>query len=267
MVGRSGLLDVRRDFDRDCEAIMIMDFCALSSKPIEVDSPPTSTAAIDVRPVEDEVEEIVRQHPPISSSSASRFRARSLRDPVVRRRVRVNKGGKTYQMFELSTIESRRSVDGSESSSSAVTVVTSATSSCTDPWSSSISNGGWVEDEEEDDWDHEGEAQRGDDDMMLVPKLEPMDDIDMADLSDVKEGIIPETPETSSSTSTPAQVKRPRGRPRKHPKPSPEALAKVAKGRSKTGCITCRRRKKKCDETKPGCEFTWGMVKASTNNY
>ncbi|PMD42765.1 hypothetical protein L207DRAFT_424534 [Hyaloscypha variabilis F] len=150
-------------------------------------------------------------------------------------------------------MESRRSVDGSESSSSAVTVVTSATSSCTDPWSSSISNGGWVEEEEEDDWDHECEAQRGDDDMMLVPKLEPMDDIDMADLSDVKEGIIPETPETSSSTSTPAQVKRPRGRPRKHPKPSPEALAKVAKGRSKTGCITCRRRKKKCDETKPGC--------------
>ena len=239
-----------------CEAIMIMDFCALSSKPIEVDSSPLSTTAADVLPVEDEVEEIVRQHPSIIPPlSASRFRARSLREPV-RRRIHVGKAGKTYQMFEISTMESRRSVDGSESSSSAVTVVTSATSSCTDPWSSSISNGGWVEEEEEDDWDHEDEGQRGDDDeMMLVPKLEPLDDIDMADLSDVKEGIIPETPETSSSTSTPAQVKRPRGRPRKHPKPSPEALAKVAKGRSKTGCITCRRRKKKCDETKPGCEF------------
>jgi hypothetical protein len=99
----------------------------------------------------------------------------------------------------------------------------------------------------------------------LVPKLEPVDDIDMADLSDVKESIVPETPETSSSISTPAQVKRPRGRPRKHPKPSPEALAKVAKGRSKTGCITCRRRKKKCDETKPGCKFTWCMVKVIPN--
>ncbi|KAI9841666.1 MAG: hypothetical protein M1837_000460 [Sclerophora amabilis] len=56
----------------------------------------------------------------------------------------------------------------------------------------------------------------------------------------------------SSSSSVPPP-KRPRGRPRKHPIPSPDAQAKVAKGRSKTGCITCRRRKKKCDETKPQC--------------
>ncbi|KAI9811786.1 MAG: hypothetical protein M1826_003097 [Phylliscum demangeonii] len=47
--------------------------------------------------------------------------------------------------------------------------------------------------------------------------------------------------------------KRPRGRPRKHPLPSPDEHGKNAKGRSKTGCITCRRRKKKCDETKPHC--------------
>lgn len=48
--------------------------------------------------------------------------------------------------------------------------------------------------------------------------------------------------------------KRPRGRPRKHPvvQPLPNA-AKSTKGRSKTGCITCRKRKKKCDETKPKC--------------
>jgi hypothetical protein len=158
-------------------------------------------------------------------------------------------------MFEISTIDARRSMDGSDaSSSSAVTMVTSATSSCTDPWSSS---GGWVEEEEDEvdfDWDHEEQKQKDDDDddnMLRVPKLEPVDDIDMADLSDVKESIIPEAP---SSICTPAQVKRPRGRPRKHPKPSPESLAKVAKGRSKTGCITCRRRKKKCDETKPGCK-------------
>ena len=48
--------------------------------------------------------------------------------------------------------------------------------------------------------------------------------------------------------------KRPRGRPRKHPLQTLE-VAKVQKGRSKTGCITCRRRKKKCDETKPVCEW------------
>ena len=239
--------------------IMIMDFCALSSKPIEVDNSHLLTTApdglpVEEVPVEEEVEEIVRQHPPLPPLSASRLRARSLRTPV-RRRIRVHKAGKIYQMFEISTMASRSMDGGSEaSSSSAVTMVTSATSSCTDPWSSS--GGGWVEEEEDEadfDWDQEDEAPRDDDDdMMLVPKLEPVDDIDMADLSDVKESVVPETPETSSST--PAQVKRPRGRPRKHPKPSPEALAKVAKGRSKTGCITCRRRKKKCDETKPGCK-------------
>jgi hypothetical protein len=216
-------------------------------KPLEVDesgSPPADGG------LEGDVEEIVR-HLPIIPSSASRFRARALRAPV-RRRIRIDEGGKTYQMFQISTMEARRSIDGSdESSSSAVTMVTSATSSCTDPWSSS---GGWVEEEENEadfDWDHEDETQRSNDDMMLVPKLEPIDDIDMADLSDMKESLIPETP---SSVSTPPQVKRPRGRPRKHPKPSPESLAKVTKGRSKTGCITCRRRKKKCDETKPGCK-------------
>lgn len=48
--------------------------------------------------------------------------------------------------------------------------------------------------------------------------------------------------------------KRPRGRPRKHP-PKPLIIndGKANKGRSKTGCITCRRRKKKCDEAKPEC--------------
>ncbi|KAK6498125.1 hypothetical protein TWF506_004365 [Arthrobotrys conoides] len=48
-------------------------------------------------------------------------------------------------------------------------------------------------------------------------------------------------------------VKRPRGRPRKNPPNPPEPKSKVAKGRSKTGCLTCRKRKKKCDEGKPEC--------------
>lgn len=47
--------------------------------------------------------------------------------------------------------------------------------------------------------------------------------------------------------------RRPRGRPRKHPKPEQIVLIKKPMGRSKTGCITCRRRKKKCDERKPTC--------------
>lgn len=53
---------------------------------------------------------------------------------------------------------------------------------------------------------------------------------------------------------SPLTAKRPRGRPRKHPIPC-ESENKIAKGRSKTGCITCRKRKKKCDETKPRCKL------------
>ncbi|MCJ1378049.1 hypothetical protein MMC17_001145 [Xylographa soralifera] len=48
-------------------------------------------------------------------------------------------------------------------------------------------------------------------------------------------------------------LKKKRGRPKK-PQPSQSATqVKVTKGRSKTGCLTCRRRKKKCDEAKPSC--------------
>ena len=55
---------------------------------------------------------------------------------------------------------------------------------------------------------------------------------------------------------SPATVKRPRGRPRKHPVLL-EPANKITKGRSKTGCITCRKRKKKCDEAKPRCKFSF----------
>jgi hypothetical protein len=58
-------------------------------------------------------------------------------------------------------------------------------------------------------------------------------------------------PSTTTSTAAPVNVPRKRGRPRKHPLPVPGGQIKITKGRSKTGCITCRRRKKKCDETKP----------------
>ena len=58
----------------------------------------------------------------------------------------------------------------------------------------------------------------------------------------------------SMEVRSPMTVKRPRGRPRKHPV-VPEPTNKITKGRSKTGCITCRKRKKKCDETKPRCKF------------
>ncbi|KAK6330432.1 hypothetical protein TWF696_003528 [Orbilia brochopaga] len=61
--------------------------------------------------------------------------------------------------------------------------------------------------------------------------------------------------EDASSSSAPigqVQVKRPRGRPRKNPPNPPESKTKT-RNRSKTGCLTCRKRKKKCDEGKPDC--------------
>ncbi|EAU34928.1 hypothetical protein ATEG_04481 [Aspergillus terreus NIH2624] len=90
----------------------------------------------------------------------------------------------------------------------------------------------------------------------VTPKVEEVDDAE--DLQSIKPlGV--ETPMASAdsaqrdATAAPVNVPRKRGRPRKHPLPVPGGQAKITKGRSKTGCITCRRRKKKCDETKPAC--------------
>jgi len=127
------------------------------------------------------------------------------------------------------------------SSSLATTVLTSAVSSFgTDTWATS----GFIEDDDlKGDRIHDGK--------LLEPKPEPVEHT----------GIPPEVnevPATLTLVSLPIPAKRPRGRPRKHPLPDPNTLSKAAKGRSKTGCITCRRRKKKCDETKPACQF-WSL--------
>lgn len=82
----------------------------------------------------------------------------------------------------------------------------------------------------------------------IVPKLEEAE----VDLADVKE----ETEKTPISPTEPVRIRRARGRPRIHPPRSPTTLSKQAKARSKTGCTTCRKRKKKCDETKPFCKHT-----------
>ena len=148
-----------------------------------------------------------------------------------------------------------RSAASSVSTAPHLASLSTSSSSCNDGWSI----GGFVDADEahgvadEDDdgdihWEHSA------DDVLAIPKLEPMDDDDFR-IEDVKEA--PLTPVASSSAPTPAQLKtkRPRGRPRKHPL-NPAALAnnKITKGRSKTGCITCRKRKKKCDEAKPRCK-------------
>jgi len=95
------------------------------------------------------------------------------------------------------------------------------------------------------------------DDGLAVPKLEPPDDDDFC-MDDLQE--VPSPPALAllgHSQVAPDQpkLKRPRGRPRKHPL-IPLAANKITKGRSKTGCLTCRKRKKKCDEAKPRCELT-----------
>ena len=95
-------------------------------------------------------------------------------------------------------------------------------------------------------------------DMDVIPKIEELDEDD-----DLENNIPNDTalqsehqqhqpPRHRHPPGAPVHVPRKRGRPRKHPLPvAGGGQAKITKGRSKTGCITCRRRKKKCDETKP----------------
>ncbi|PGH12370.1 hypothetical protein AJ79_04318 [Helicocarpus griseus UAMH5409] len=91
----------------------------------------------------------------------------------------------------------------------------------------------------------------------LTPKVEELDDDEALSLENIKEQHMDAEPtiqrdSVENVTRGTPNAPRKRGRPRKHPRPDPDQ-AKVTKGRSKTGCITCRRRKKKCDEAKPSC--------------
>lgn len=88
----------------------------------------------------------------------------------------------------------------------------------------------------------------------LVPKLEP--GLEDEDVLGSLPGLGGLEKESEDGSMIPTVAKRPRGRPRKYPLPVPgEATNSPGKGRSKTGCITCRKRKKKCDEAKPGCKL------------
>lgn len=88
----------------------------------------------------------------------------------------------------------------------------------------------------------------------LVPKLEP--GLGDEDILGSLLGLGGIEKESEDGSMAPTVAKRPRGRPRKHPLPVlSEAANSLGKGRSKTGCITCRKRKKKCDEAKPGCKI------------
>jgi len=212
----------------------------------------------EIAPWRDEFEGFVRQqtpqhrtfyrHLPLPASPRS--------EPTIRRRLRPEdscvKSHQTFSMTAMPAGELRERRDTSELSSSCspVTHVTSTTSLASTPWSTSSRVEEIFEDDEGHNWEgaelhHQGVNG-------VSPKLEPIDEVDMDDLYEVED-----TPmKTSTAQASPVgdSNKRPRGRPRKNPKPDPEAKAKVHKGRSKTGCGTCRRRKKKCDEAKPICE-------------
>lgn len=101
--------------------------------------------------------------------------------------------------------------------------------------------------------DHEVHWEHGSDDGLAVPKVEPMDE-DVR-LEEINEAPPTPVPSNTSPTAVQPKQKRPRGRPRKHPVAPVAASNKITKGRSKTGCLTCRKRKKKCDEAKPRCTF------------
>jgi hypothetical protein len=81
-------------------------------------------------------------------------------------------------------------------------------------------------------------------DITIGPKIEELDDDEFGTLNQIEEAKLL-SPDASGQPAA-----RKRGRPRKHPVSD---TRKTAHTRSKTGCATCRRRKKRCDERKPSC--------------
>jgi hypothetical protein len=81
-------------------------------------------------------------------------------------------------------------------------------------------------------------------DATIGPKIEELDDDGIGEFIGIEDAKLP------SSNDADLVRARKRGRPRKHPV---SESRKTAHTRSKTGCATCRRRKKRCDERKPGC--------------
>lgn len=153
------------------------------------------------------------------------------------------------RMGQLSPVSSNTDAN-MENGSSAMPMMnhcsSSASSSCVDSWNAGCGNPD--EGEEDNQWE---QWEQGSDEALAIPKLEPIDDD--INLEDVSAAPLSQTPPNELLGGAPIKQKRPRGRPRKHPLTPVVNANKVTKGRSKTGCITCRKRKKKCDEAKPRC--------------
>lgn len=161
----------------------------------------------------------------------------------------ISTGSTNLQAGQLSPAST--SMEAQVESSSALAMMNSAPSSCAESWPEAHAD--------IDEGDPDMSWEKDSDDAEAIPKIEPMDeDFNFDALKHTP--LAPSAPaETSASLQT--KQKRPRGRPRKHPLTPVISNAKITKGRSKTGCITCRKRKKKCDEAKPRCESEFSSHK------
>lgn len=147
------------------------------------------------------------------------------------------------------------SLDAAGSASASASDATAAfgtSASSVSTWGSALRT------DEELDFDQDINWEQAADNSLQGLKIEPADEDDFH-MEDVNPISGPVSENSEHRNPAPDQrhttkVKRPRGRPRKHPRPPAVSGNKVTKGRSKTGCITCRKRKKKCDEAKPRCE-------------
>ena len=142
--------------------------------------------------------------------------------------------------------------NGSSGLASTPTMIHSASASSADSWSMEYVESHGMADTNRSESDTDIHWEQSPDDIMTMPKLEPLDEdeLNLDDLKEAPSSILP--PE--GSDAAPLKAKRPRGRPRKHPLTPIVSTNKITKGRSKTGCLTCRKRKKKCDEAKPRCK-------------
>ena len=139
----------------------------------------------------------------------------------------------------------------SAASATPAMVHSASSSSCPDSWS--IGCGDLDELTGAGSGDNDMPWEQGSDDILTMPKLEPLEDDDFC-MDDFKEAPLAPVLDPADPTLAQPKLKRPRGRPRKHPLTPIVTTNKIAKGRSKTGCLTCRKRKKKCDEAKPRCK-------------
>ncbi len=83
-------------------------------------------------------------------------------------------------------------------------------------------------------------------------KIEELDEDAMEEIKESPMSAGPRPPPIGAPVNTAGT--RNRGRLGNSPLPSSDSHSMIAKSRSKMGCITCRRRRKKCDETKPSCK-------------